>query len=72
MSFFNVLIDYIEIVWTFFLNFINSISGLVIAIAGASIIPNALYTYMWGPIGSCVLAVTSFGVIKMLLGRSNL
>lgn len=72
VSFFESIISYIEIVWGFFLNLVNSLLSLVTAIAGAVVIPNSLMAYMWGPIGSCVLAVAGFAVVKMLVGRSNI
>ena len=71
LTFFESIISYIEIIWGFFLNLINSLLSLVTAIAGAVIVPSSLATYMWGPIGSCVLAVAGFAVVKMLVGRSN-
>ena len=71
LSFFEAIISYIEIVWGFFLNLINSLLSLVTTVVGASVVPQVAAGYMWGPIGACVLSVSAFAVIKMLVGRSN-
>lgn len=71
LNFFETIIDYIELVWNFFLNLINSLLSLVTAVAGAMIIPQSLPVYVFGPLGACILATSAFAVIKMLVGRSS-
>lgn len=70
-SFWESFWSYLEIIWGFFLNLVNSLLSLVTTVAGASVIPQVVAGYMWGPIGASVLAVSAFAVIKMLVGRSN-
>lgn len=64
-------LSYITIFWRFFLNIINSLLTLITTVAAAGSVPPALMSSMWGPIGASVLVVTSFSVVKMLVGRSN-
>lgn len=71
LSFFENIISYIEIAWTFFLNLINSLLSLATALVGAVMVPDFVSTRMWGPIGACCLAVTGFAVVKMIVGRSS-
>lgn len=72
LDFFEAVISYIELVWEFFLNMVTSLINLVTAVVGAMILPNALLVYIGGPIGASILAVTSFAVIKILVGRQNM
>lgn len=71
LNFFESIISYIELIWEWFLNFIDSLLSLITAVAGAALVPVTVTPYMWGPIGSCILAVSGFAVVKMLVGRSN-
>lgn len=71
LSFFESLMSYIELIWGFFLNLINSLLSLFTALLGALTVPERMVTLMWGPIGSCCLALTGFAVVKMIVGRSN-
>lgn len=71
LNFFENVISYIEIAWSYFLNLINSLLSLASALLGAVLVPDLVATRMWGPIGACCLAVTGFAVIKMIVGRSS-
>lgn len=71
LNFFEALFSYIEVIWGFFLNFINSLLGLFTTLLSAVILPEQVAHYMWGPIGTSCLALTGFAIVKMIVGRSN-
>lgn len=71
VDFFSSLISYIEIIWDFFLNFINSFLTFVTTLVGAVALPPMITPVMWAPISASILAVAGFAVVKIVLGRSN-
>lgn len=72
LDFFSSLISYIETIWVFFLNMIETLLTFVQTLAGVTILPPLLVRNMWAPIATCVLSVVGFSVIKLLIGRSNI
>lgn len=71
LDFFELVVSYIELIWEFFLNFITSLLSLVTAVAGAMVLPNALIASIGGQLGASIIAVGSFSIIKLLVGREN-
>lgn len=72
LSFFESLMEYIDLAWGVFLNFLNSLLGILSVLAGAMASPTIIAGYVWGPLGTCVLAVWALSVVKFILGRSNI
>lgn len=71
LNFFETIIGYLELIWDFFLNLINSILSLITAVAGAVVIPPQLLGLVFGPLGACIISVTGFAVVKIIIGRSS-
>lgn len=71
LNFFQTIIEYIQIIWEFFLNIINSLLTLFTTLLMAATVPVSVAGLMWPPIGTCVLAITGFSIVKMIVGRSN-
>lgn len=72
LNFFDTIIEYIEIAWSFLMNIINGLISLFTALAGAIFIPQALTAYVFGPLSAAVAAVMAFGVIKIIVGRNSI
>lgn len=70
-DFFETLIEYISMAWEFFLNFLSSLAELISAIGSAMILPGIMVQFCGGILGASIMAVSSFAVVKMLLGRNN-
>ena len=72
LSFFESLMEYVELAWSVFLNFLNSLLGILSLLASSMTTPTLIAGWVWGPIGTCVIAVWSLSVVKFIFGRSNL
>lgn len=71
LDFFDTIINYIEIIWNFFVNLISSIISLVTALLSAMIIPQTVHAWVFGPLGASVLAVMGIAGLKLIIGRDN-
>lgn len=71
LDFFSSLLSYIEIIWSWFLNFIDTLLNFLTTLTTAVLLPPAIALNMWPPIATCVLAVAGFSTVKIILGRSN-
>jgi len=71
VDFFQAIINYIEIVWNFFVNLITSLINLVTAVLSAVIIPQTVHVWVFAPLGASVLAVMAISVLKLIIGRDN-
>lgn len=72
LDFFSSLMSYIEQIWDFFLNMINTLITFTTTVVGAVALPSMIAHLMWAPIASCISALAAFAVVKLLLGRGNL
>lgn len=68
-DFFNMIIGYLEQIWTMVVNNINMTITLVKTTLAITSVPAVIVTFMPGAIAISVIAVVSFGVVKLLLGR---
>ena len=71
LDFFSSLISYIELIWEFFINLINTLGIFIETLIGAAVLPPLLTGYVWAPIASAIVSLAGFAVVKMLVGRSN-
>lgn len=71
LDFFSSLMSYIETIWSFFLNLIETLVTFITTLTQAALLPPMLLVYVWAPIGTCILSVAGFAVVKMIIGRSN-
>ena len=72
LNFFDTVVEYIELVWSYFLNLVTSLLNLLTMVVGATTIPQVLLGYVFAPLGSAMLALTALGVIKIIVGRSSI
>lgn len=71
LDFFNSILSFIELVWVWFLNLLNTLTMFIETLASAVSLPFWLSGYAWAPIATCIVAITGFAVVKMIIGRSN-
>lgn len=71
LDFFGSIMSYIEQIWDFFLNMINTLITFTTTVAGAVVLPPMLSRLMWAPIASCIVSLAAFALVKLLLGRGN-
>lgn len=71
LDFFSSIISYIETIWDFFLNLIETLLSFIQTLATAVLLPPMLTGYVWAPIASSIVAVAGFSIVKMIVGRSN-
>ncbi len=68
-NFFDVLIQYIETIWQFVLTFIQSLLNFFGIIPFLTTLPQNLILYMPSIISTSILAVLTFAIVKILIGR---
>ena len=71
LDFFSSIMSFIQAIWDFFLNLINTLMTLIETLAAAVVLPPLLTGYVWAPIASSIVAVAGFAVAKMIVGRTN-
>lgn len=71
LDFFSSLMSYIETIWDFFLNLIETLVTFITTLTQAALLPPMLLGYVWAPIASCIVSVAGFAIVKMIIGRSN-
>ena len=71
LSFFSTIIEYIQIIWSFFLNTITgtltAITTLVSGVATASVVASSMPWFLGSSYLICIFVV----VINYIIGRSN-
>lgn len=72
LGFFDTIVQYIELVWQFFLNLVTGLANLLTMVVGASLIPQVLTGYVFAPLSAAILALTALGVIKIIVGRDSI
>lgn len=68
-DFFAKVLGFIETVFEFFINFIESLFKSIEILAKSVIFPFELVGFLPSIIGSALIIVVSLGVIKFLIGR---
>lgn len=69
LNFFDALIDYIELIWGYFLNFINTLLTTIMTLASvSSFLTNALF-YFPSILITSALIVIAIVVARFILGR---
>lgn len=68
-DFFNHVIGYIESIWQFFINIINSLIMAVETLAKAVSLPLELIAYVPGILGGAITLVVSLSIVKFIVGR---
>lgn len=71
LDFFQTIIEYVQLLFTFILNMVTSTINLLTALVSAIIVPQIAVGYVFAPLGACILAVVAFSVVKLILGRGN-
>lgn len=71
LDFFGTIIGYLEMVWSYFLNIINSMISFLSLILAATALPLSISYYVPSFIASSVVAVSSIAVLKLIIGRDN-
>ena len=68
-DFFDQVIGFIESIWQFFLNSINSLIMAVETLARAVYLPLELIAYVPAILGSAITLVVSLSIVKFIVGR---
>lgn len=71
LNFFDTLIEYVQIVFQFFLNLINSLIHAVAVMTSSASLVVTLVGYMPYFISTAILIGLSVVVVNYLIGRSN-
>lgn len=68
-DFFDKFIGFLEIIWDFFINLVNSLIIALSATVTAATLPVTLMPFLPAIIGSSVMIVIAFAVVKFIIGR---
>lgn len=68
-DFFDKIIGFIEQVWDFFVNLINSLIIALSAVVTASTLPQLLMPFLPAVVASSFMIVVAFAVVKFIIGR---
>ena len=68
-NFFQTIINYIETIWGFVVNFISSLFTLIQTLLTVTKLPPLLIGYVPSFIAASVMVITSLAVLKVVLGR---
>ncbi len=71
LDFFGTIIGYIETIWDFFLNLINSLLTLISALASAILLPPVVALAAPSFLAASVTAVAGIAICKLIIGRDN-
>lgn len=71
LNFFETVIEYIELGWNFFLNFLQSLLTLLVALLQAVTLPSKLAYMAPSFMSACILAVGAIAALKLIIGRDN-
>lgn len=71
LSFFDTIIEYITLVWQYFVNMITGLLNLLTMVIGASMVPQVLTGYVFAPLSAAIFALVALGVIKIIVGRDS-
>lgn len=68
-DFFDKIIGFLETLWDFFINLVNSLIIALSATVTAATLPVTLMPFLPAIIGSSVMIVIAFAVVKFIIGR---
>lgn len=71
LNFFETIIGYVELIWNFFLNLLQSLLTLLVALLQALTLPNKLVMFAPSFMAASILAVGAIAAIKLIIGRDN-
>lgn len=69
LNFFQMIGEYLSIVWEWFTNLLSSFLTLIVALTEAVTLPNMLGGFLFAPLGACVVSVVALAAIKTIVGR---
>lgn len=69
LNFFDVIIEYISLIFEWITNIINSFLILLGLMYDVFATPIAFSGFLWAPLGACALSITAIAVLKLILGR---
>lgn len=69
LEFFDQIIGFIESVFQFLINIVESLILLIAVIPGAIALPLTLAGYLPGIIATAVMSIVAIGVAKLIVGR---
>ena len=68
-AFFDQIFGFLETVWEFFISLVNSLIVALTATVTAATLPVTLMPFLPAIIGSSVMIVIAFAVVKFIIGR---
>lgn len=68
-DFFDKIVGFLETLWDFFINLVNSLIVALTATVTAATLPVTLMPFLPAIIGSAVMIVIAFAVVKFIIGR---
>lgn len=71
LDFFETVVGYIEMVWDFVLNLINSLLTLITTLVSAVLLPPAVAVMVPSFLAASVTAVAGIAICKLVIGRDN-
>lgn len=71
LDFFETVVGYIEMVWDFVLNLINSLLTLITTLVSAVLLPPAVAVMVPSFLAVSVTAVAGIAICKLVIGRDN-
>lgn len=71
MGFFDIIVDFFEVLFSMINNFVSSVLMLTNILQNVIQLPGMLLTLLPAALGASVLAVISIGIVKLLLGWGN-
>lgn len=69
LDFFSSLMEYIELLWSLVLGFVDGLMTLWVLLNTSSALPAMLSYLMPSVLTSCVLAVIAISLVKLVVGR---
>lgn len=68
-EFFDKISGFLEQLWDFFVNLVNSLIMALSAVLTAATLPVTLMPFLPAIIGTSLMVVVSFAVVKFIIGR---
>ena len=69
LDFITQILGYVEMLWSYFVNFLTTLLLFFDTVAGAMALPLGMIGYLPPMIGTAVTVVVSVSVVKLILGR---
>jgi hypothetical protein len=71
LNFFEAIIEYIQLIWTYFLNIITSLFGAIATLVGSVTYAVTIAGYMPWFLGTAFFSILTVVLLNYLIGRSN-